>query len=228
VLTTTPSGRRPRAPRPVFLRAVAHVDAVDLVALAGATGVARDRLARLDLLCRLGLAAVAALAHDVGRAALVGAGIIAGHGLATIDTNESYDARRRARGAASVEPRVFPATSPNALVGECALVFGLTGPSFAVSSGLDGATEALAAGIELVAAGDADHLLVVAADDAGPVAHDLLALAGWSDRALARGAVALLLVADGANTLREVDFNFASSSSSGPVGHLALLARLAR
>ena len=228
VLTTAPSGRTQRAPRPVFLRAVAHVDAVDLATLADATGVARDRLARLDLLCRLGLAAVTALAHDVGRAALLGAGIIAGHGLATIDTNEGYDARRRARGAASVEPRVFPATSPNALVGECALVFGLTGPSFAVSSGLDGATEALAAGIELVAAGDADRLVIVAADDAGPVAHDLLALAGWSDRALARGAVALLLVADGSSALREVDFDLASTSTTGPVGHLAPLDRLAR
>jgi 3-oxoacyl-[acyl-carrier-protein] synthase-1/3-oxoacyl-[acyl-carrier-protein] synthase II len=228
VLTAAPSGRRPRALRPVFLRATAHVDAVDLVALSETTGVARDRLARLDLLCRLGLAAVASLAHDVGRAALVGAGIVAGHGLATIDTNEGYDARRRARGATSVEPRVFPATSPNALVGECALVFGLTGPSFAVSSGLDGAIEALASGIELIAAGDADHVVVVAADDAGPVATDLRALAGWSDRALARGAVAILLVADGTSSLRPIDFDLAAPSSTGPIGHLALLDRLAR
>jgi 3-oxoacyl-[acyl-carrier-protein] synthase-1/3-oxoacyl-[acyl-carrier-protein] synthase II len=226
VLTNTPSGRVARAPRPVFLRAVAKVDAVELVALAEATGVARDRLARLDPLCRLGLAAVAALAHDVGRAALVGAGIVAGHGLATIDTNEGYDARRRARGATSVEPRVFPATSPNAIVGECALVFGLTGPSFAVGSGLDGAIEALAAGVELIAASDVDHVVVLAADDAGPVAHDLLALAGWSDRALARGAVAILLVADGTTGLREVGFDLVAPSSTGPVGHLALLERL--
>ena len=228
VLTTAPSGRVARTLRPVFLRAVTHVDAVDLVALEGATGVARDRLARLDLLCRLGLAAVAALAHDVGRAALVGAGIIAGHGLATIDTNEGYDARLRARGAPLVEPRVFPATSPNAIVGECALVFGLTGPSFAVSSGLDGAIEAFAAGIDLVAASDVDSLVIVAADDAGPVAHDLLTLAGWTNRALARGAVALLLVADGTSALREVGFDLASPSSVGPVGHLALLGRLGR
>ena len=228
VLTSTPSGRRPPAPRPVFLRATAHVDAVDLAALAEATGVARDRLARLDLLCRLGLGAVAALAHEVGREALRGAGIIAGHGLATLDTNEGYDARRRARGAASVEPRVFPATSPNAVVGECALVYGLTGPSFAVGAGLDGATEALAAGIELVAAGDASSLLVVAADDAGPVAHELLALAGWSARPFARGAVALLLVADGAGALRELDLDFVPASSAGPIGHLALLPLLPR
>ena len=228
VLSVAPSGRCPRALRPVFLRAFAHVEAIDLAALAEATGVARDRLARLDLLCRLGLGAVATLAHDVGRAALTGAGIVAGHGLATIDTNEGYDARRRARGAASVEPRVFPATSPNALVGECALVFGLTGPSFAVSAGLDGATEALAAGIDLVAAGDADHLVVVAADDAGPVAHDLLALAGWSDRPFARGAVALLLAADGTSALREVGFDLVPSSSHGPIGHLALLHLLGR
>ena len=228
VLSTAPSGRRPRALRPVFLRAAAHVESVDLAALAEVTGVARDRLARLDLLCRLGLGAVAALAQEVGRDALAGAGIIAGHGLATIDTNEGYDARRRARGAASVEPRVFPATSPNAVVGECALVYGLTGPSFAVSAGLDGATEALAAGIELVAAGDASHLVVVAADDAGPVAHEVLALAGWSARPFARGAVALLLAADGTSALRELGFNLVPGSSTGPVGHLALLSLLDR
>jgi 3-oxoacyl-[acyl-carrier-protein] synthase II len=234
VLSSTPSGRRPRALRPVFLRAAAHVDAVDLAALAEATGVARDRLARLDLLCRLGLGAVAALAHEVGRGALSGAGIIAGHSLATLDTNEGYDARRRARGAASVEPRVFPATSPNAVVGECALVYGLTGPSFAVSAGLDGATEALAAGIDLVAAGDASSLLIVAADDAGPVARDLLALAGWSARPFARGAVALLLVADGTNALRELrlapdpDLALAPPSPPAPIGHLALLPLLRR
>ena len=228
VLSVAPSGRRPRALRPVFLRAGAHVEAIDLAALAEATGVARDRLARLDLLCRLGLGAVAALAHDVGRAALAGAGIIAGHGLATIDTNEGYDARRRARGAASVEPRVFPATSPNALVGECALVYGLTGPSFAVSASLDGATEALAAGVDLVAAGDASRLVVVAADDAGPVAHDLLALAGWSDRPFARGAAALLLTADSADAQREVGFDIVPDATRGPIGHLALLRLLGR
>jgi len=223
VLPGEPSGRAARPQQRVFLRAAAHVEAVDLAALAEVTGTARDRLARLDALCRLGLGAVAALAQQVGREAIAGAGIVAGHGLATIDTNDGYDARKRARGAAFVEPRVFPATSPNAIVGECAIVYGLTGPSFSVSAGLDGATEALCDAAELVAAGDADRMVVVAADDAGPAARDLVRLAGWDGRALACGAVALLLTAEEAGAIREVDRALCPDHEGAPIGHLSLL-----
>jgi 3-oxoacyl-[acyl-carrier-protein] synthase-1/3-oxoacyl-[acyl-carrier-protein] synthase II len=230
VLLPPDAPREPRArpSRRVYLRASARVADVDLVALAEATGVARDRLARLDLLCRLGLAAVATLARDAGREALAGAGIVAGHALATIDTNDGYDARRRARGAPHVEPRVFPATSPNALAGECAIVFKLTGPSFAAGAGLDGAREALSLAAELVASGDADRMVVVAADDAGPAARDLARLAGWDQRALARGAVALLLTADAEGAIREVDPDTVPIDHEGSrsIGHLSLAAWL--
>ncbi|AUX45729.1 3-oxoacyl-ACP synthase [Sorangium cellulosum] len=224
LITSSASGRRPRRVRPVFLRAHARVTGFDLGRLAEATGVARDRLARLDALCRLGLSAVAALAAKVGADALRGAGIVAGQALATIDTNEIYDARRRARGARYVEPRLFPATSPNAIAGECAIIYQLTGPSFAVGAGLGGALEALRAAAELVASSDADHMVVLAADDAGPVARDLLDAAGPQGRALACGAVALLLQADpgDAGRLREVDPDL-PVDHEGPVGHLALL-----
>ncbi|APR81448.1 3-oxoacyl-[acyl-carrier-protein] synthase, KASII [Minicystis rosea] len=224
-----PSARPSRPIREVFVRAFAHTDNADLGDLSAATGVARDRLARLDSLCRLGLAAVASLAAAVGRDAIAGAGIVAGQALATLDTNDGFDARRRARGATSVEPRVFPATSPNAIVGECAIVFKLTGPSFAVGAGLDGAMEALSAAAELVAAGDADRVIVVAADDAGPVAHDLLHLAGWDARPLVRGAVALLLTSDGEGSLRTVDLDApVAHEGDGPIGHSSLMRWLGR
>lgn len=221
VISARPEVRPARPRRDVSVAAGAHVTDVDLAALSAVTGVARDRLARLDGLCRLGLAAVAALAEKVGRDALRGAGIAAGHGLATIETNEAFDARRRSRGPTGVEPRAFPATSPNAVAGECAIVYKLTGPSFAVGAGLDGATEALAGAAELVAAGDADQMVVVAADDAGPVARDLLAAAGLADRRLARGAVALLLRPGESGA--PVDLDRTADHERGPVGHLALL-----
>jgi 3-oxoacyl-[acyl-carrier-protein] synthase II len=224
VLTSAASGRRPRSPRRVYLRAHARVTACDLATLAEETGIARDRLARLDTLCRLGMSAVAALAAFIGREALRGAGIIAGHALATLDTNDVYDARRRARGARFVEPRLFPATSPNTIAGECAIVYQLTGPSFAVGAGFGGGLEALRAAAELVTCSDVDRMVVVAADDAGPVATDLLALVGAQHRALARGAVALLLQAEhheGAH-LPEVKLDLAVDHD-GPIGHLALL-----
>jgi len=219
-----PSGRPARPLRRVYLRAFAKADGADLVELAAATGIARDRLARLDTLCRLGLASVAALAAEVGRDALAGAGIVAGQALATIDTNEGFDARRRERGPTAAPPRVFPATSPNAIVGECAIPFELTGPSFSAGAGLDGAMEALAAAAELCAAGDADRVVVVAADDAGPAALDLCRLAGWESRPLARGAVALLLSSDAAGAVREVALDErVAHEGDGPIGHLALL-----
>ncbi len=223
VLTRAPSGRPARARRPVYLRAHAQADAVDLGELAQATSVARDRLARLDPLSRLGLSAVAALAAQVTREALVGAGIVAGHALATIDTNEGFDARRRARGAAAAPPRVFPATSPNAIAGECAIVYRLTGPSFAVSAGLDGGVEALRAAAELIAAGDAEAMVVLAADDAGPAARALLTEACGEGRALARGAVALLLGAQSEGALCEVPLDLVPDHAGAPAGHLSLL-----
>jgi 3-oxoacyl-[acyl-carrier-protein] synthase-1/3-oxoacyl-[acyl-carrier-protein] synthase II len=223
VITHDRRGSVHKLARPVFVRAFAHVTSADLDALAAATGAPKDRLARLDPLCRLGLAAVAELAAKVGRPNIQGAGIVAGHGLATLDTNDLFDARRRTRGATFVEPRLFPATSPNAIAGECAILYQLTGPSFATGSGLDGAKEALVDAAELVSAGDADRIVVVAADDAGPAARDLLLAAGWQHRPLARGAVALLIVPDPSGAIRQVDLEMQIDHADSPVGHLSLL-----
>jgi 3-oxoacyl-[acyl-carrier-protein] synthase-1/3-oxoacyl-[acyl-carrier-protein] synthase II len=223
VLSTSQIGRPRGTPRPVYVRAFAHATSANLDTLSRATGAAKDRLARLDTLCRLGLSAVAALAETVGRDHLHGAGIVAGHGLATIDTNDTFDARRRARGATAVEPRLFPATSPNAVAGECAILYQLTGPGFATGAGLDGATEAMLAAAELIAASDTNRMVIVAADDAGPVARDLLHLSGLGHRPLEPGAVALLLTSDPEGALSRVDLDRPLCHSDGPIGHLALL-----
>jgi 3-oxoacyl-[acyl-carrier-protein] synthase-1/3-oxoacyl-[acyl-carrier-protein] synthase II len=117
---------------------------------------------------------------------------------------------------------VFPATSPNALVGECAIAFRLTGPSFAVGAGLDAGMEAIADARELCAAGDADRVVVVAADDAGDASRALLEAMGLSRRALARGAVALLLAVDTGG--REVPLDVApAQNGDGPIGHLSVV-----
>ncbi|MDI1447216.1 beta-ketoacyl synthase N-terminal-like domain-containing protein [Polyangium sp. 6x1] len=226
VLTRAPSGRAPREARPVYLHAHATITSVDLVELSAMTGVPRDRLARLDPLCRLGMRAVAELARMVGRDALVGAGIVAGHALATLDTNDRFDARRRTRGPSAVDPRLFPATSPNAVAGECAIVYQLRGPSFAVNAGLDGGTEALSVGAELVAMGDADRVIVLAVDDAGPAARDLLSCTSASGRAYAEGAMAVLLDVSAENALASIDPDVTSDHHTGPIGHLALQAKV--
>lgn len=156
------------------------------------TGYAEDRIARGDDLVRLAMGAVASLDEALraeGKAGVRGAGIIVGHGLATIDTNALYQARLTSAGASRGEPRRFPYTTPNAAAGECAIAFGLTGPAFAVGGGAHGGLEALAVAADLVRTGVADRIVVVAVDEAGQgsrhVAPDTLP-----------GAVALLVASD--------------------------------
>ena len=119
---------------------------------------------------RLTLASVVQLRDQLaasGQGTLEGAGVLVGHGLATIDTNAAYLARIRAAGASRGEPRRFPYTTPNAAAGECGVALGLTGPAFAVGGGPYGGLEALAVAADLVRGGVADRIVVVAVDDAG-------------------------------------------------------------
>jgi 3-oxoacyl-[acyl-carrier-protein] synthase II len=225
VCEQTPRKAPTRQLRAVHVVEHAAVSDVDRVALAEATGLAREKLARIDDLGQLALAAVAALAAKVGKDAFAGAGVVAGYGLATLDTNELFHRRLFDKGPRWVDPRLFPATSPNAGAGHVAIAFGLTGPNFAVNGGLSGGLEALASAAELVAAGDAERMIVVAADDDGPAAkawHERVA----PERPHRRGAVAALVVAgEGA---RGVDLDLALAHHSGPTGYLALLDHLER
>jgi 3-oxoacyl-[acyl-carrier-protein] synthase-1/3-oxoacyl-[acyl-carrier-protein] synthase II len=184
----------PVVARPVYLHVVHTIGA----ALDGPAFAARMRdrhpnLPRLDLLAKLVLSVVDPLAMAVGASALEGGGMILGHTLATLEQNALFDARRRERGPRSVEPRRFPATSPNAAAGECAIAFRLTGPTFAVGGSLHGGLEALSVARDLVAARDAETMLVVAADLSGPLSSALLDAA--SGPAIEQGACAALLTA---------------------------------
>ena len=103
-----------------------------LEALALRLGIAADRLSRTDDLSRLSLDAVAELAESVGRPRIASSGLIVGHDFATMATNEAFYGRILARGPRAAEPRRFPATSPNACVGEVAIAFGMHGLSLAI------------------------------------------------------------------------------------------------
>jgi 3-oxoacyl-[acyl-carrier-protein] synthase-1/3-oxoacyl-[acyl-carrier-protein] synthase II len=164
-------GRRVHVSRAVALVAGRDLeDAIDARALAARTGYSEDKLARADRLVRLAIASVARLRDELGNAghgSLDGAGILVGHGLATIDTNAAYLARIQVAGASRGEPRRFPYTTPNAAAGECAVAFGLMGPAFAVGGGPHGGLEALAVAADLVCGGVGDRIVVVAVDEAG-------------------------------------------------------------
>jgi 3-oxoacyl-[acyl-carrier-protein] synthase II len=206
--------------RPVFVHGAAHVAAEpSLDDLAASTGTPAFRLARADSLVRLAIAAVERLEAVCGP--LAGSGVVVGTAFATLETNAIFAARIRERGAQAAEPRRFPYTSPNAVAGECSIIFRLTGPSFSVGGGMHAAIEALAAASMLVEARDCERMVVVAVDDVGPATR---ALGGGSLRS---GAVAVLVSCSdvgararvGGISLRRGE---PASSSTAP-GHLALI-----
>jgi 3-oxoacyl-(acyl-carrier-protein) synthase len=212
-----PREARP-APRDVYVSRAVHVTDVpsDLAAR-----VPEGALARADRVVLLALAATYALAQRAG--SLEGAGIVVGHTLATLETNAVFDERIRARGARFAEPRRFPYTSPNAVAGECAVLFRLTGPAFAVGSGPTGALEALSAARDLVAAGDADRMVVLAVDDVGPASARLVASGLRLE--LTTGAVAVLVTSEpSAARIGRIDLGF-DSRVEAPIanGHRALV-----
>jgi 3-oxoacyl-[acyl-carrier-protein] synthase-1/3-oxoacyl-[acyl-carrier-protein] synthase II len=192
--------------RPTFVTRAVTVDALPTLAeLAAATGHAEEKLARGDGLVRFALAAIQKLRDREGAAALEGAGVIVGHSLATLETNALFASRMRSRGVRMSEPRRFPYTTPNAVAGECGVVFGLRGPGLAVGSGLHGGVEALAIASDLVASGDAEAMVVVAVDEIGDVARALAKAAGWeADHPLCSGAVALLVTPDRARAFARI------------------------
>lgn len=172
------------SPRVVAEVSVEETD--DLDRIAEISGVARERLARMDGVCRLALLAVGTLAKEH---ALRGAGIVLGTVLATIDVNAVYDENVRKKGAALAEGRRFAYTTPNAAAGECAIAFGLTGPNIAVSRGPDAGIEALEVATDLMRS-DAERIVVVEVDSGGPAARAIALATGWPVRF---GATARLL-----------------------------------
>lgn len=203
LVVARPSGREEaphtiaRASAFVSRAVVVQTPPTDLAALAARTGYPEDKVARGDDLVKLALAACAALEDTaLGRGALRGAGIVVGHGLATIETNAAYLARIRDAGAHRGEPRRFPYTTPNAAAGECAVAFGLTGPAFAVGGGPHGGIEAIAVARDLVCGGQAERVVVVAVDEAAEASRQ-------KGKATSSGAVALLVSRSGPGRIDE-------------------------
>jgi 3-oxoacyl-[acyl-carrier-protein] synthase-1/3-oxoacyl-[acyl-carrier-protein] synthase II len=160
-------GARSHAPREVYVSRAVHVALEpDAALLAAELGQPLERFVRADALTRMTLLAVGRLVARLG--SLAGAGIVVGEAFATLETDKMFYARIEERGVRMAEPRRFPYTSPNAAPGECSVVFGLTGPGFAVGCGPCAGLEALAVGADLVRSGDAERAVVVAADAVGP------------------------------------------------------------
>nr|UXE44718.1 hypothetical protein Hi04_10k_c3120_00020 [uncultured bacterium] len=151
----------------------------DFDLIARRTRLDEVRRARLERASALAVTAVAAALEAVGPFDPETTGVVVGTVAASLEADELFDARRRERGVAGVEPRRFPATSPNLPAGACSIAFGLRGPAFAVGGGPTSAAEAFAVAENLVAAGDAERVLVVVCNDVGPVTRALCRSAGF-------------------------------------------------
>lgn len=166
--------------------------AADVATIAEDLRTPKVQVARMDPLS----AAVVAAAHaviepfpDVPRERI---GVVIGTATASIENDEDFDVRLRARGARAAEPRRFPPTSPNLPAGQCSIALGLRGPSLALGASLAAAVEALLVAHDLLAAGDAEAMVVVAAEDVRDVTRTLWDAAGWAIPE--SGAMAALLV----------------------------------
>jgi hypothetical protein len=172
-------------------------------------------LSRLDLLSSIAVQAAGSALDGAPDLRLDRTGVVVGTSTATIENNEAFDLRFRERGARGVEPRRFPATSPNLPAGQCSIVFGLRGPALSVGGGHGAAIEALLVAHDLLSAGDAEAIVVVAADDVGRVVSDLWAAAGW--RPPVAGAAAAVLRRGGDPAIRR-DFLVRGLRDSNRVG----------
>jgi 3-oxoacyl-[acyl-carrier-protein] synthase II len=220
-------GAPARSMRPAFVHAAVHIESEPTPeALAASCNLPIDRVARSDGLVRRALGAIARLQETCG--SLQGAGVVVGTALGTVETNALFARRLRARGAAGVEPRRFPYTSPNAVAGECSIAFRMTGPSFSTGGGMHAALEAFAAAAVLIEAGDVERMVVVAVDEGGAVSRALSPPS--SD--LRAGAVAVLLTARSETTGgprararvgRILLTRGPAASGTLPAGHRALL-----
>ena len=148
-------------------------------------------LARLDPLSGLAIAAAERALSQTGALPRDRTGVVVGTSAATFENNEAFDRKLRERGPRGVEPRRFPATSPNLAAGQVSIAFGLRGPSLSVASGLSAGLEALSVARDLIAAGDADSIVVIAAEDVGEAVRSIWTAAEWT--LPAHGALAVVL-----------------------------------
>jgi len=150
-----------------------------------------SRIERLDGLAALVLGAIVGLLGEHREVLDPNTAIVLASASGSIESNHRFDAKRRRLGPTLVDPRRFPATTPNVAASEAGIALGLTGPCFAVGGGLAAAAEGLLAAHDWVMQKNGPAAIVVAADEIGPVTAALWSAAGWP--LPAAGAAASLL-----------------------------------
>ncbi|HNY26929.1 MAG TPA: beta-ketoacyl synthase N-terminal-like domain-containing protein [Candidatus Sumerlaeota bacterium] len=135
------------------------------------------RYGRFDRYTRLGCAAVALALRDAGLAETGRKrpiGIVSASRTECLETDLAYYRTTLENGGAFASPNLFCYTQPGIVLGECAVHFGLTGPTLCVGQPLTGSglgASALDTACRLLEAGQAETMLA-GWIEAPPVAPD--------------------------------------------------------
>lgn len=116
-----------------------------------------QRFGRLDPYAKAGLAAVAFALRDAGLEAWREKrpiGVVAATVYGCLETDVAFFASVLPQGGALASPNLFAYTLPNSFLGEAAIRFGLTGPTFVVTDGDPSGLASLAAAAELIETGE--------------------------------------------------------------------------
>lgn len=131
------------------------------------------RYGRYDDYTKLGCSCVALALKDAG---LAGAGerrpigIVSSSAFECLETDAAYYRTAVEEGGTLASPNVFSYTVPGVVLGECAVIFGLTGPTLCVGEQGGRGQAALLTALRLVAGGMADKMLAGWIDSAPPEA----------------------------------------------------------
>jgi 3-oxoacyl-[acyl-carrier-protein] synthase II len=120
------------------------------------------RFGRMDDLSRLGLSAMAMALADAGQiewSEKRPISILAGTVFGCLHTDHAYFKTTKADFGQSPSPSLFAYTLPNCMLGEAAIVFGLTGPSYVVNDAALTDTVCVRTALENIQAGDVDQVL---------------------------------------------------------------------
>ena len=133
---------------------------------------ARQRVGRLDRLCRLFLSA-ASLAVESGGLQIPSAqadryGLLFGTGLGCVLTDAEYNQKVLEHGPAAASPQLFAYTVSSAAAGEVSIAFGIKGPNLTAHMGFAAGLGAIGYGFDLIRMGKADVVLAGGADALGP------------------------------------------------------------
>ncbi len=139
----------PAGPLPAITREMAFSEAM-------------PRFGRMDDLSRLALTAIALTLKDAGLFAWQTRrpiGVLAGTVYGCLPTDAAFFATARPDAGQFASPALFAYTLPNCMLGEAAIVFGLTGPSYVISNAAVTDTVAIRTALEDITAGMVDRMI---------------------------------------------------------------------